>query len=114
MRALVLAQVPHPDVSPTIACDEFPLIRMNSDVVDRMIVMVVALNTSGPGIPDLDSTILGACHHPLAFAMKSNASDIGRVALKGQDVIRIAGTDIVEFDVLVSGCSEPTLIGGYA
>ena len=114
MRALVLAQIPYSDVTAAIARDELPLVRMNNDVIDRMAVVVIALDNRGPRVPDLDSAILGAGHHPLALAVKSDAGDIPRVAFESQDVVGIGGADVVEFDVLVAGCGEPALVGGYA
>lgn len=114
MRALVLAQIPHPDVAAAITRDELSLVGMDNDVVDGVIVIVIALNTSSLGVPDLDGAVLRAGHHPLALTMKSNAGDIRGVSVKSQNWVRVGGTDVVEFDVLVAGRSEPALVRGYA
>lgn len=114
MGALVLAQIPDADVAAAITGNELSLVGMNDDVVDGMVVIVIALNAGGPGVPDLDGAVLGAGHHPLALAVKSDPGDIGGVTVKSQHRVRIGGTDVVEFDVLIAGRSEPALVGGDA
>jgi hypothetical protein len=46
--------------------------------------------------------------------VESHACDVARVAIEGQDRVRIRGLDVVEFDGVVAGRGEVALIGGYA
>lgn len=43
--------------------------------------------------------------------MKGDASDVGRVAVKGEDRIRVRRLDIVELDRVVACGSEVALVG---
>jgi hypothetical protein len=82
VRALVLAQVPDADGASAVTADELALVRVDDDVIDGGAVVVVALNGAGADVPYLDGAVLGACNHPLALAMESDGSDVGRVALE--------------------------------
>lgn len=111
MRALVLAQVPDAHVSSAVAADQLALVRVDDHVIDGHAVGVVALHAARARIPDLDGAIFGARHHPLALAVESNASDVGRVALKGQDRIWVRGLDLIKLDRVVAGGSEEAFVG---
>lgn len=114
MSAFVLAQVPDSDIPATITGDQLTLIWMDDDVVDGMIVIVIALNARGPCIPDLDRAVLGAGHHPFALTVESEAGDVPSVAFEGQDGRRVGRTNIVELDGRMAGCSEPAFVWGDA
>ena len=114
MRALVLAQVPDPHITPAITANELALIGVNDDVVDGRAMGVVTLDTARPRIPDLDGAILGARHHPLALAVERDARDVGRVAFKREHGIGVGRLDLVEFDRVVAGGGEEALVGGDA
>lgn len=89
MGALVFAQVPYADVAAAVAGNEFPLVRVDDDVVDGEAVVVVALHARAPGVPDLDSAVLGAGDHPLALAVERDAGHVARVPVKGQNRARV-------------------------
>jgi hypothetical protein len=114
MRALVLAQIPYPDRPRSIATDQLALIRMDNNIIHRRAVVVVALDSACAYVPDLDGAVLGARHHPLAFAVERDARHIGRVAFKGEDGTGIGRLDVVEFDRVVAGGGEIALVGRYA
>lgn len=46
--------------------------------------------------------------------MESHAGDVGRVAVKSQDCVRVRRLDIIELDRVVSGGGEVALVGRYA
>lgn len=110
MGALVFAQVPYADVAAAVAGDEFPLVRVDDDVVDGEAVVVVALHARAAGVPDLDRAVLGAGDHPLALAVERDAGHVARVPVKGQDRARVCRADVVELDVVVAGRGEVALI----
>ena len=53
MAAFVLAEIPDSHVAAAIAGDEFALIGVDYDVVDRDAMRVVALDVAAAGVPDL-------------------------------------------------------------
>lgn len=114
MGAFVLTKVPDPYVSSSVAADEFALVGVNDDVVDRHAMSIVPLNRSRPCIPDLDRPILGACYHPFSLAVESHSGDIVRVAVKCEDSIGVAGFYIVEFDRVVSRGGQVSFVGRNA
>jgi hypothetical protein len=46
--------------------------------------------------------------------MESHTSDVGRVAVKSQDCVRVRRLDIIELDRVVSSGGEVALVGRYA
>ena len=84
MRALVLAQIPYPNVAPAVATDELSLVGMDDNIIDRHTMAVISLNGPASGIPNLHSAIFGARDHPFAFAVKGNSGNISGVAFKSQ------------------------------
>lgn len=114
MGAFVLPKIPYSYVTASITCNKFSLVRMNYNIVDWMIVVVVALYTSSSSVPDLHRSVLRACDHPFPFTVKRCARDIPAVAIKCQDRCRVRGANVVKLDVMVACCCEPALIWGYA
>lgn len=57
MTALILAQVPDPDVPATVAADQLSLIRMNDHVVHGNSMTVISLNVTSASIPYFDCAI---------------------------------------------------------
>jgi hypothetical protein len=114
VAAFVLAQVPDAHVASTIAADELSLVGMDDDVVNGDAVRVVALHIPAPGVPDLDGAVFGRRDQPLGLAMECYAGDVGRVAVKGEDGIRVGRLDVVELDCVVAGGREVALVGGDA
>lgn len=102
MGANALPKIPDADRTRTVAADEFSLVRMDDDIVDSSFVNVVALKTASASVPDLDRTIFRASDHPLALAVKRNASDVVGVSVERHDRIRIGGFDVVEFDIVMT------------
>lgn len=67
---------------------------MDNNVVDRRSVVVAPLNHARARIPDLDSTIFGASDHPFPIAMKRDASDVVRMALKDRNRRGVSGANV--------------------
>jgi len=82
VSALVFAQVPDPDISSTVTANEFALIRMNDNIVDRNSMAVVTLISASAGIPDLDIAIFGASDHPFSLTVESYSSDVAGVTFE--------------------------------
>ena len=77
-------------------------------------MVVASLYGTSPCLPDLDSTILRACHHPFSFAVERYACDIPRMALEHQQRGGVGRSDVEEFDIVVARGGEESLIGGDA
>lgn len=114
VTASVLAEVPDAHFAAAVAAYEFALVGMDHDVVDRRAVSVVPLHTAAPRIPDLDSAVFRARHHPLALTVEGHARDIVRVALEGQHRGGVRRFNVVELDGVVASGSEVPLVGGDA
>lgn len=114
MRAFILAQVPHPHFAASIACYQLALIGMDDHIINRVVVIVVALDTGSPRVPNLHRPILRTRDHPLTFTVKCDTSNIPAMAIECQDRRRIRGTNVEELDVLVASCREPAFVGGDA
>ena len=82
VRAVVLRQVPHAHASAAVARDDFPLIRVDHNIIRRASMIVAPLYRATPRLPDLDGPVLGARDHPFALAVKGDAGDVARVALE--------------------------------
>jgi hypothetical protein len=111
VSTLVLAQVPDANISSTVTADQLALVWMNDDVVDGNSVRVIALDTRGTGIPDLDGAIFGASDHPFPLAVKGYAGDVAGVTFEGEDGVRIRGLDVIKLDVLIPRSCEIALVG---
>jgi hypothetical protein len=68
---------------------------MNDDIVDGSSVDVIALQTARACIPDLDSAVLGAGDHPLAFAMECDTGDVVGVALECHHRVGVCRLNII-------------------
>jgi hypothetical protein len=55
---------------------------MDDHIIDGDAVRVVALHIAAAGVPDLDGTVFGRCHQPLALAVECHARDVRCVAIK--------------------------------
>lgn len=84
VRAVVLAQIPDAYAPAAVTADNLALVRVNYDVVRGGAVVVTPLYRTAPRLPDLDGSVLGARHHPLALAMEGYPGDVARMALEGQ------------------------------
>lgn len=87
---------------------------MDDNVVDRGAMVVIPLNARGTRVPDLDSTILRARHHPLPFAVKTYARDVPIVTLERQHGRWVCGLDVEELDRVSPGRGEEALVRGDA
>jgi len=99
-----LAQIPDPDIPIAITADKLTLIRVNDHIIDRRAMDVVPLYTSTSCIPDLDCVIFRTCDHPFSLAVESYTSNIACMTFECENGVRVAGLDVVEFDVVVA-CS---------
>lgn len=102
MRALVFTQIPDSDIPPAVTADQFPLIWMDNDIIDRRSVAVTPLNRSIPRIPDLHRAVFGARHYPFPFAVEGQAGDVARVPFEFDQRVRIAGFDVEHLRFVVS------------
>lgn len=64
-----------------------------------------------PNIPDLQRVILTGSDHPFAFAVERDGGNVARVALEGQDGIRLTTVDVVQAHMLVARCCEVLFVG---
>jgi hypothetical protein len=87
---------------------------MHYDIIDGTAVIVIPLDTTCAYIPDFDGAIFGWSHHPLAFTLECDASDIVSVTFKGEDWWGVRWLDVVKFDAVVSCCGEEALVWRYA
>lgn len=111
MGAIVLGQVPHANAAAAIAADDFALVGVNHDIVDGAAVVVAALDGAAARLPNLDGAVFGARDHPLALAVERDARDVARVALKGEEGVRVGRLDVEELDRVVAGGREEALVG---
>jgi hypothetical protein len=95
MRALVLSQIPDPHITPSVAANQLPLVRVNNHVIDRDTVCIIALYIPTASIPDLHGAVFGRCDEPLRLAMERYARDIGGVAVEGENGIGVGRFDVV-------------------
>lgn len=114
MGADTFAEVPDTDHTGTVTANELALVGMDDHIVDRSPMDVVALETAGASIPDLDSTILGAGDHPLALAVEGNSSDIVGVTVEGHHRVGVGGFDIIQLDIVMTGGGQVALVRGDA
>lgn len=86
MRADVLGEVPNFDAALLVAADELALVRVDDDLVDGRLVVVVALDVARPRVPDLERVVLRRGDEPLALAVKCQRGDVGCVTLERGDL----------------------------
>jgi hypothetical protein len=110
MGTVILSQIPHPDTSRPITADNLTLVGMNHHVIRWTAMVVASLNRSGPCLPDLDGSVLGASYHPFPLAVKCDACDVSSVALKCQQRVRVRRLDIVKFDGMVASGGKVSLV----
>jgi hypothetical protein len=108
--AIILSKVPDTNTSATVTANDLALVGVNHDIVDWAAVRVASLNSTSTSLPDLDSAILGACNHPLALTMECDTGDVAGVALKGEKRIRVGRLDIIQFDSMMAGGGEESLV----
>lgn len=111
VTAVVLGKVPDLDAARAVAADDLALVGVDDNVVGGAAMVVAALDGAGACLPDLDSAVLGARHHPLALAMEGNAGDVARVALEGQQWVWVGALDVEQLDGMVAGGREEALVG---
>lgn len=109
--AAVLGEVPDPDAAGAVAADDLALVGVYDDVVGGAAVVVAALDGAAAGLPDLDGAVLGARDHPLALAVEGDAGDVARVALEGEQRVRVGRFDVEELDRVVARGGEEALVG---
>lgn len=110
VAALVLAQIPDPDIAAPVAANQLALVRMDHHVVHGHAVRVVPLHIAAACVPDLDCAVLGAGHQPLGLDVECDAGDVGRVPVEGQDGVWVGRLDVVELDRVVAGGGEVALV----
>lgn len=114
MCALVLAQVPDPDITPTITRDNLPLIWMDDHVVDRNAVIIAPLDCSILRLPHFHPAIFRASYHPLSLAVEGNTCYVARMTREYHHRSWICGANIEKLDIVISSCSEVALVWGDA
>lgn len=106
MGALALAQVPDANISSSVTAHQFALVGVDDHIVDWVCVLIVALDLARPGVPDSDSRVFGARHHPFSLAMKCDSGYIVRVSLKLHNRVWVRGFDVVQPYHVPSGCGK--------
>ena len=89
VRALILAQVPDTNIASTVAADEFALVWMDDNIIDWYSVCIVPLYISAPSVPNFDCAILRRGYHPFPLTVKSDTSDITRMAIEGKNRVGV-------------------------
>lgn len=89
MSTFVLTQVPDANISAAVTANELALVWMNNNIVHGDSMGVVALNTGGASIPDLDSAIFGAGDHPLTLTVEGYAGDVATMAFEGENGVGV-------------------------
>lgn len=111
MGAVVLGEVPDPHTPASIAADDLALVGVDDHVVHRRPVVVAALDGAGARLPDLDGAVLAAGDHPLALAVEGHARHVARVALEGEQGVRVRRLDVVQLHRVVARRGEEALVG---
>lgn len=111
MTTVVLGKIPDLDAACAVAADDLALVGVNDHIIGGAAMIIAALDRAGTRLPDLYGAILGAGHHPLALAMERDASDVARVALKGQQWIGVGALDVEQLNSVVAGGCEEALVG---
>ena len=57
VSALILSQIPDANVSCLVAANQFSLVGMDHYIVDRRVVLIIALNLACASIPNLDGSV---------------------------------------------------------
>lgn len=112
MTALVLAEVPDPNIATTVTRNELALVGMDDHIVDGEAMSVVTLDATKTSIPDLDRAIFGACDHPFPLAMEGYTRNIAGMTLEGEDRAGIGRADIVKLDSVTTSRREIVLVWG--
>lgn len=112
MRALVLTQIPNPNIPRLIATDQFALVRMDNHIVHRAPVRIVSLHARRTCVPNLDGPVFTRRHHPFPLAMETDTSNIVGVAFKLEHRVGICRLDVVELDGGVTSGSKKSFVGG--
>lgn len=114
MNALALTQVPDADHATTITTDQFSLVGVDNDVIDRELVSVVALKAAAADVPDLDGAVLGTSNHPFALTVECDSGDVASVALESHEWVWVARLGVKQLDIMVTRNGEILLVGGDA
>lgn len=114
VNALALTQVPDANHAPAITTNQFSLVGVDDDVIDRELVSVVALKAATADIPDFDGAVLGASDHPFALAVECDSGDVTGVTLKSHQWVRVARLGVKQLDIVVARNGEIFLVGGDA
>ena len=114
MGTIILGEIPDTNTTATIATNDLALVGVNDDVVGGAAVVVAALDGAAAGLPDFDGTVLARSHHPLALAVKGDASYVAGVALEGQQRVGIRRLDVKQLHGVVAGGSQEALVRGDA
>ena len=110
MSALIVSQVPDKDHATSIGTNQLPLGRVDDNVVDGVVVGISSLDQPSPGVPNFDCAVLGAGHHPFAFAVECDSGDVVRMAFKGHYGVRVARLDVVQTDYMPSSSSKELFV----
>jgi hypothetical protein len=83
---------------------------MNHHIIDRTTVRIAPLDRATSRLPDLNGPILRARDHPFALTMEGDARYVARMALEAEQRIGVRGFDVIEFDGVVAGGGEESLV----
>lgn len=111
MAALVFSQIPDAHIPASIAANQFSLIRVYHNIVDRTAMVVIALHSSSFRVPNLHRAIFRARDHPFRIAVKANPRDVIRVTLERQDGCGIGAFAVVQLDCEMPRRGDISFIG---
>jgi hypothetical protein len=113
MRAGVFCEIPNADASRAVAADDLALVRVDGDIIDGAAMAVAALDRAAARLPDLDGAVLRAGNHPFSLAVECDTRDIASVAFEDEKGSRVGGSDIKQFDGVMTGGGEEALVRRY-
>ena len=87
---------------------------MDHHIIDRHPVVVASLYASVLGLPYLNPTILGTCHHPFSFTVKYHTGHVSQMTCKDHDRLWIGRSDVEKLDIVVARRSKVAFIWGDA
>ncbi len=87
---------------------------MDDHIVNRGAVVIAPAYSPGTSIPNLNSAILGARHHPFAVTVECYASDVACMALEDRGRSWVRGANIEQLDCVVARGGKESLVGGNA
>ena len=110
MSAFILTEIPDANISTTVTRNQLPLIRVDNDVIDRNLVIVIALYAACSCVPDLYGAIFRAGDHPFTLTVKGNTGNVSGMAVESKNRGRIGRAYIIKLDVVIACRSKEAFV----